>query len=100
MISFDLSEEQQAIQELAADFAKAHVRPVAARHDETKEYPWDAIKAAHEMGLLNTHIPMEYGGMELGAMDGMGLQWYWNGHGSQWPGPTARNLGWQRRFET
>jgi acyl-CoA dehydrogenase len=71
MISFDLSEEQQAIQELAADFAKAHVRPVAARHDETKEYPWDAIKAAHEMGLLNTHIPMEYGGMELGAMDGV-----------------------------
>jgi acyl-CoA dehydrogenase len=71
MISFDLSEEQQAFQELAADFAKVHIRPVAARHDETAEYPWEAIKAAHAMGLLNTHIPEEYGGMALSALDGV-----------------------------
>jgi acyl-CoA dehydrogenase len=71
VISFDLSEEQQAIQELAAEFSKSHIRPVAAHHDETKEYPWEAIKVAHQMGLLNTHIPIEYGGMELNAMDGV-----------------------------
>ena len=71
MISFDLSEEQQAIQELAADFAKSTIRPAAAHHDETAEYPWEVIKEAHAMGLLNTHIPAEYGGMELGAVDGV-----------------------------
>ena len=71
MISFDLSEEQQAIQELAAEFAKAHMRPVAAHHDETAEYPWEAVKEAFNMGLLNTHVPAEYGGMGLSALDGV-----------------------------
>ena len=71
MISFELSEEQQAIRELAADFAKSTVRPAAAHHDATAEYPWEVIKQAHAMGLLNTHIPAEYGGMELGSVDGV-----------------------------
>jgi len=71
MISFDMSEEQQAIQELAAEFAKNTIRRVAAHHDETAEYPWEALKEAHAMGLLNTHVPAEYGGMELGAVDGV-----------------------------
>lgn len=71
MISFELSEEQQAIKELAADFAKTTIRPAAAHHDATAEYPWEVIRAAHSMGLLNTHIPAEYGGMELGAVDGV-----------------------------
>ena len=30
--------------------------------DETAHYPKDAIQAAHEMGLLNLHIPEIYGG--------------------------------------
>lgn len=33
------------------------------------EYPWEIIKAAHGVGLLNTHIPEEYGGPGLGLME-------------------------------
>ncbi len=70
-ISFSLSEEQEQLRQLAHDFARDVVRPVAAHHDATGEYPWDAIKQAHGLGLLNTHIPGEYGGLELSALDGL-----------------------------
>lgn len=70
-ISFSLTEEQEALQGLANDFAKNEMRPAAAHHDETGEYPWDLLVKAHNLGLLNTHVEAEYGGMELGAVDGI-----------------------------
>ncbi|MEL6346973.1 MAG: acyl-CoA dehydrogenase family protein [Myxococcota bacterium] len=70
-MAFGLSEEQQQLRDLAHDFATNEMRPVAAHHDETGEYAWDVIKKAHELGLLNTHVPAAYGGLELGAMDGL-----------------------------
>jgi acyl-CoA dehydrogenase len=70
-ISFGLSEEQQALQELARDFAKNEMRPVAAHHDETGEYPYEVLKKAHAIGLMNTHVEAAYGGMELGAFEGV-----------------------------
>ena len=36
--------------------------PVAAELDRKGEYPWDIIKKAHSVGLMNFHIPQEYGG--------------------------------------
>jgi acyl-CoA dehydrogenase len=70
-IHFGLSEEQQSLRELAHDFSKNVIRPAAEHHDQTGEYPWEVLAKAHETGLLNTHIPAEYGGMELGAVDGL-----------------------------
>ena len=34
-------------------------------------HPADVIAKAHELGLMNLHIPVEYGGLGLGAFDGM-----------------------------
>ena len=70
-IDFGLSEEQLALRDLAHDFAQNEIRPVAAHHDQTGEYPWAVLAKAHEVGLLNTHIAGENGGIALGAMDGM-----------------------------
>ncbi|MDP2308209.1 MAG: acyl-CoA dehydrogenase family protein [Pseudomonadota bacterium] len=70
-MSFGLSEEQLALQELARDFAKNEMRPVAAHHDETGEYPYEVLKKAHAIGLLNTHVEAAYGGLELGAFEGV-----------------------------
>ena len=70
MIGFGLSEEQQQLRDLARQFAEREIRPVTAEHDETGKYPWDVIKKAHEVGLMNTHVPPEYGGMGLGCLDG------------------------------
>ncbi|CAO1627959.1 unnamed protein product [Parajaminaea phylloscopi] len=68
-VSFKLSEDQEAYQDLARKFTAEHIIPVARHHDETMEYPWEVIKKAHEVGLLNTHIPEEFGGPGLGVME-------------------------------
>jgi acyl-CoA dehydrogenase len=70
-VSFELSDEQLALRELTHEFAENEVRPVAAHHDETGEFPWEVIKKAHEMGLMNTHIPEDCGGLEMGILDGV-----------------------------
>ena len=70
-VNFGLSEEQLALREMAHDFAQNVIRPVAAHHDETGAYPWEVLAKAHEVGLLNTHIAEENGGLGLGAMDGL-----------------------------
>ncbi|KAL9935274.1 hypothetical protein V8E36_005622 [Tilletia maclaganii] len=68
-VSFALSEEQEAFQSLARDFTVKEIIPIAHHHDKTMEYPWEVIKKAHSVGLLNTHIPAEYGGPGLGVME-------------------------------
>ena len=37
---------------------------------QTGEYPWPIIKKAHDLGLMNLHIPQQYGGLGLGTLDG------------------------------
>ena len=70
-LSFKLSAEQAAIQELARNFAKTEMIPKAAHHDRTGEYPEAVFKKAWDAGLLNSHIPVEYGGAGLGSIEGV-----------------------------
>jgi acyl-CoA dehydrogenase len=70
-ISFALSDEQRALRELAHEFAEREIRPKAAEYDERSTHPVDVIAKAHEVGLMNPHIPEEYGGAGLSAFDGM-----------------------------
>jgi len=78
-ISFRLSEEQKALRELAREFAANEIRPVAAEYDEHQTHPAGVIVKAHELGLMNAHIPEDYGGPGLTCFDGMliGEQLYW-----------------------
>ena len=68
--NFTVTPEQQEYLDLAEQFTKNEIIPVAAHHDATGEYPWEVLKKAHETGLMNLHIPQEYGGMGLGTLDG------------------------------
>ncbi len=70
MIGFGLTDEQQALQELSLQFARDVMRPAATHHDQTGEYPWEIIKQAHELGLMNTHVPEKWGGLGLGCIEG------------------------------
>lgn len=63
--SFALSDEQKQMQDIARKFAREEIIPVAAHHDKTGEYPWDIVKKAWSLGLLNNHIPTELGGLGL-----------------------------------
>lgn len=70
MIDFTLSDEQQQLQEMARKFTKEEIIPKAAHHDATGEYPREIAKKAWELGLMNTHIPADCGGMGLGVLEG------------------------------
>src|SRR5205809_3357180 len=70
-ISFALSDEQKALRELAREFAAKEIRPKAAEYDEHSTHPADVIAKAHEVGLMNVHIPEEYGGLGLSVFDGI-----------------------------
>ncbi len=69
MISFSLTEEQKALQEMAKEFAEKEMRPKAAKYDQGEEFPEDVMKKAFEVGFLTCTIPKEYGGGGLGDLD-------------------------------
>ena len=70
-VSFALTDEQKALRDLAHEFAEREIRPKAAEYDERQQHPAEIVEKAHEVGLMNLHIPTEYGGLGLGAFDGM-----------------------------
>jgi acyl-CoA dehydrogenase len=70
MVDFTLSDEQKNLRELAHDFAAKEIRPVAWELDREGGWPQAIIEKAHEVGLMNTHIPEEYGGAGLNYLDG------------------------------
>lgn len=68
--NFELNETQKEFQETARKFAREEIIPVAAELDRTGSYPWELFKKAHQLGLVNTHVPEEFGGLEAGVFDG------------------------------
>jgi acyl-CoA dehydrogenase len=68
-ISFALTDEQKALRELAHEFAEKEIRPKAAEYDEHSTHPADVIVKAHELGLMNVHLPASIGGAELSVFD-------------------------------
>ena len=78
-VSFGLTDEQKGLRELAREFADREIRANAAEYDEHSTHPADLIAKAHELGLMNLHVPEEYGGPGLPCFDGMliGEQLYW-----------------------
>jgi acyl-CoA dehydrogenase len=68
-MDFALSDEQLALQETARRFARDEVAPVAAQYDRSGEFPREVIRKAWELGLSNTVIPVEHGGVGLSSVD-------------------------------
>jgi acyl-CoA dehydrogenase len=78
-ISFALTSEQRELRALTREFAEREIRPRAAEYDEQQTHPADVIALAHELGLMNPHVPTEYGGLGLpgfsSALIGEELSW-------------------------
>jgi len=70
-VSFALTDEQRELRALAREFAEKEIRPKAAEYDEHQTHPADIIAKAHEVGLMNLHVPESIGGLELPCFDGM-----------------------------
>ena len=69
MIDFSLSEEQKRLLMKARDFATKEIKPVTIEYDKEGTYPEEILKKAHELGLMYTKIPKEYGGQGLSFVE-------------------------------
>ncbi len=69
MISFSLTEEQQALKEMAREFAEKEMKPNAAKYDKGDEFSEDVMQKAFEVGFLTCTVPKEYGGGGLSDVD-------------------------------
>lgn len=70
-IGFALTNEQKEIQQTAQKFAREVIKPAAAELDRTMVYPKEIFNQAWKLGLVNLHIPSEYGGLGFGTVEGV-----------------------------
>ncbi|MEO1135313.1 MAG: isobutyryl-CoA dehydrogenase [Pseudomonadota bacterium] len=68
-MDFALSDEQEAIQDMARRFAEDELAPNAAQWDEQKHFPVDVIKRSAELGLAGIYTRDDVGGSGLGRLD-------------------------------
>jgi acyl-CoA dehydrogenase len=68
-MEFGLSDEQLVLQETARRFAQEEIAPIAAKYDQSGEFPREVIRRAWELGLSSTVIPPENGGLGLASVD-------------------------------
>ncbi|TML26769.1 MAG: acyl-CoA dehydrogenase [Actinobacteria bacterium] len=69
-MDFTLTDEQKALREMAHDFAEKEMRPVAWEYDKDGTWPEEVLRKAWELGLMNSHLPAEYGGPGASYMEG------------------------------
>lgn len=69
MLTFNLSDEQLAIQSMAREFAEGEIRPIAEKLDQTQhlleDFPWSLVRKGSEIGFRTVALPKEYGGLDL-----------------------------------
>jgi acyl-CoA dehydrogenase len=70
VVDLTLTDEQKDLRELAHSFAEKEMRPVAWEYDKEGTWPEDVLKKAWDVGLMNTHLPEEYGGPGLDYLSG------------------------------
>ena len=68
-MDFTLNDEQRQLQQLARDFTRKEIIPIASEYDQKEELPWQVVEKAFEVGLLNPSIPEHAGGLGLGMFD-------------------------------
>ena len=68
-MDFALSDEQRAIQEAARAFSDAELAPHAARWDDEKHFPVDALSQAAALGLAAIYVREDVGGSGLGRVE-------------------------------
>ncbi|MCJ7546243.1 MAG: acyl-CoA dehydrogenase family protein [Deltaproteobacteria bacterium] len=66
-MDFCLTEEQAMIRDMVREFAEKEIKPKAAYYDESKEFPFETLKALAGLGLMGMNIPQEYGGSNVGT---------------------------------
>jgi alkylation response protein AidB-like acyl-CoA dehydrogenase len=68
-MNFDLSEDQQAIQDTARRFAREKLAPFAAEWDAGEIFPLETLREAAALGFASLYIKSDVGGSELSRLD-------------------------------
>ena len=61
-MNFDLTREQELIQQMVREFAINEVKPIASEIDESEEFPMENVKKMGELGMMGIPFPKEVGG--------------------------------------
>lgn len=61
-MDFSLSEEHQAVQEAARDFAQYELLPGILERDDKQQFPFDQVKKMGELGFLGMMVDPKYQG--------------------------------------
>ncbi|MEE2780004.1 MAG: acyl-CoA dehydrogenase family protein [Myxococcota bacterium] len=67
-MDFQLTEQQQMIQEMARDIARRELEPIAAELDETGRFPVESFRKLADVGLLGMNVPEHLGGTRAGTV--------------------------------
>jgi len=70
VVDLTLTDEQKDLREMAHNFAENEIRKVAWEYDKDGTWPQDIVDKAWELGLMNSHLPEEYGGPGLDYLSG------------------------------
>ncbi|MCZ2098941.1 MAG: acyl-CoA dehydrogenase family protein [Anaerolineae bacterium] len=72
MVSFTPTEEQQQLIDTIKRFASDEIQPIAHEADENERVPAGIVRTGWDIGLVQTAIPEEFGGLgELSAVTGV-----------------------------
>ena len=61
-MNFELTDEQQLLQDTVREFALTRIAPVAAELDRDARFPYELVAEMAGLGLMGIPIPEEYGG--------------------------------------
>ncbi|WP_244833786.1 acyl-CoA dehydrogenase [Clostridium sp. BJN0001] len=61
-MDFQLTKEQQLVQQMVREFAVNEVKPIAAEIDETEEFPMENVKKMGKLGMMGIPFSKELGG--------------------------------------
>jgi acyl-CoA dehydrogenase len=68
-MQFELDEQQWQIQDMARQFARREIMPLAAGADRNAAFPVELQEKAVALGLANVNLPESVGGAGLGCME-------------------------------
>jgi alkylation response protein AidB-like acyl-CoA dehydrogenase len=68
MISFELSEIQESIQDMARKFAHEEILPTVIERDRNAKFASEIMEKLGELGFLAMMVPEEYGGSGMDAI--------------------------------
>ena len=68
-MSFELTEDQAAIRDMALSFARDELAPNAVEWDQKKHFPTDTLRATGELGMGGIYVSEDHGGSALSRLD-------------------------------